>query len=186
VINTGGVEADRIARFMDPDSPFELDPIKGESYKFFGHKRTDIMLHGMNVYPTPKSVETPHGRHFTVGVHLTPTFKDTSYPPSIGSTITIGPRLTPVNDRDSWQGEVFSPEMFVKEVAAFFPGLRTEDLLWHQDGLQARLKGYSDFMIHSDPRNPNMISLLGIDSPGLTSCLAIASRVRETLNDLDI
>ena len=177
VINAAGVEADRIARLWNPDSPFELDPIKGETYKFYGHRRPDIMLQGMNVYPTPREVVTPHGKHFTVGVHLTPTFENSSYPPSIGSTVTIGPRLTPVKDRDAWSGRIFGPEMFVKEVRTFFPGLRVEDLLWHQDGLQSRLKGHPDFMIQSDPGHQNMINLLGIDSPGLTSCLAIGRRI---------
>ena len=186
VINAGGVESDRIVRLLDPESPFELDPIKGESYKFFGHKRPDIMLYHMNVYPTPKYVETPHGRHFTVGVHLTPTFQDLSYPPSIGSTVTIGPKLAPIRDRDSWCGPVFGPELFVKDVNSFFPGLKTEDLMWHQDGLQARLKGYPDFLIYPDSGYKNMISLLGIDSPGLTSCLAIARRVKTMTCELGL
>jgi L-2-hydroxyglutarate oxidase LhgO len=186
VINAGGVEADLIACLCDPDSPFELDPIKGESYKFFGHKRPDIRLHGCNVYPIPKSVETSHGRHFTVGVHLTPTFEDSAYPSTIGSTVTIGPKLVPVKDRNSSCSPVSGPGIFINEVKSFFPGLKEKDLLWHQDGLQARLKGYPDFIFHTDPRHKNMINLLGIDSPGLTSCLAIARRVKDITYDLGL
>lgn len=181
VINTGGADADRVARLLNPQSPYDLDPIKGEAYKFYGHKRPDLALKGMNVYPTPVSVITPHGRHFTVGVHLTPTFEDLSYPPSIGTTVTVGPRLVPVEDRDNW-AEISTPASeFTEKVAPYFPGIKNDDLSWYQSGLQARLKGYPDYVIESNPSCPNMINLLGIDSPGLTSCLAIANRVREIL-----
>lgn len=181
IINAGGADADRVARMLNPDSPYELDPIKGEAYKFYGHKRPELGLKGMNVYPTPVSVVTPHGRHFTVGVHLTPTFEDLSYPPSIGSTITVGPQLVSVEDRDSWT-EISTPAReFTEKVLPYFPGLKDDDLSWHQSGLQARLRDYPDFIIEPDPSCPYMINLLGIDSPGLTSSLAIASRIMEIL-----
>ena len=129
-------------------------------------------------------METPHGRHFTVGVHLTPTFGDLTYPPSLGTTVTVGPRLVPVADRDAWQGTPAPPEVFAERAQAYFPGLRTEDLVWHQAGLQARLKGYPDFVIRRDSRLPGVVHLLGIDSPGLTASLAIARRVSDLALDL--
>jgi len=182
IINAAGVEADRFARFLNPHSPYELDPVRGESYMFYGHKRPELRLNGMNVYPTPESVITPHGRHFTVGVHLTPTFGDLSFPPALGSTVTVGPRLVPVEDRDEWQGPPLPAKVFAERILPFFPGVREEDLIWHQAGFQARLKGYPDFVIKADPEQPHFINLLGIDSPGLTSCLAIARRVGEMVN----
>ncbi|MDP6180871.1 MAG: FAD-dependent oxidoreductase, partial [Desulfatiglandales bacterium] len=71
-----------------------------------------------------------------------------------------------------------------EKVQSFFPGLRENDLIWHQAGLQARLKGYPDFSIHSDPHYPHFINLVGIDSPGLTASLAIARRVAEMVDGL--
>jgi L-2-hydroxyglutarate oxidase LhgO len=53
-------------------------------------------------------------------------------------------------------------------------------------GLQARLKGYPDFVIKADSARSNFISLLGIDSPGLTSCLAIASEAGEMVDRLGL
>ena len=184
VINAGGVEADRLARLFNPHSPYELDPVRGESYKFYAHKRPELGLSGMNVYPTPESVITPHGRHFTVGAHLTPTFGDSPARPAMGSTVTVGPRLVPVKDRDAWSGPPSPAKIFANRVNPFFPGLREEDLIWHQAGLQARLKGYPDFVIETDSTNPHFINLLGIDSPGLTSCLAIARLVGEMVGDM--
>lgn len=184
VINAGGVDADRLAAVLNPDSPYELDPISGGSYKFYGHKRPELKVDRMNIYPTPDAVYTPYGKHFTVGVHLTPTFEDISYPPKLGSTVTVGPKLILLKDRQDLSGSCFGAEVFADKVCSYFPGLREEDLIWHQMGVQARLKGYPDFIISADSARPNFINLLGIDSPGLTSCLAIARRTGELVDML--
>ncbi len=186
VINTAGVDADRVAKLLNPKAPYALDPIRGDSYKFYGHKRSDLRVAGQNVYPTPEIVETPHGSHFTVGVHLTPTFEGLSYPPALGSTVTVGPRLVPVRDRHDLHGNPVPAGQFAAAIRPFFPGIRTEDLLWHQAGLQARLKDRPDFVIEPDPHDPRWINLLGIDSPGLTASLAIARRVGRMVDELGI
>jgi L-2-hydroxyglutarate oxidase LhgO len=179
IINAAGIDTDRLARMVNPSSTYELDPIRGDIYKFYGHKRPELALKGMNVYPTPVSVTTPYGRHFTVGIHLTPTIGNISYPPVLGSTITVGPKLVPIEDRTAWTGTPTPASLFSEKISSFFPGIHKDDLIWHQAGLQARLKEYPDFIIESDSSQPNMINLLGIDSPGLTSCLAIARRVKD-------
>ncbi len=186
VINAAGVDADMLAAILYPDSPYELDPVRGESYKFYGHKRPELKVNGMNIYPTPESVHTPHGHHFTVGVHLTPTFEDLSYPPVLGSTVTVGPKLVSVKDRGDLSSPPLSAGIFAEKVRSFFPGVREDDLIWHQAGLQARLKGYPDFIIAEDSAQPNFINLLGIDSPGLTSCFAIARRTGEMVERLGL
>jgi len=186
VVNAAGVEADRMARLINPDSPYELDPVRGESYKFYAHKRPELGLSGMNVYPAPEAVITSRESHFTVGVHLTPTFGDSSGRSAPGSTVTVGPRLVPVSDRDEWSGPPSPASIFAGRVNSFFPGLKKEDLIWHQAGLQSRLTGRPDFVIEADSANPRFINLLGIDSPGLTSCLAICGRVGEMVGELAI
>lgn len=184
VINAAGTEADRLARLFNPESPYELDPIKGESYKFYSHKRPGLELKGWNVYPTPETVITPEGRHFTVGVHLTPTFDELIYPPKTGTTVTVGPKLFPVQDRDDWHKDFSPAGVFYQKVKPFFPELKEQDLIRHQAGLQSRLKGYPDFMILSDPDHPGLINLLGIDSPGLTSSLALAGKIAKKVERL--
>jgi L-2-hydroxyglutarate oxidase LhgO len=185
VVNAGGLSAPRLAQWLDPRSPCEPDPIMGESYKFYSHKRPDLAVRGMNIYPTPETVVTPHGSHFTVGVHLTPTFGSLSMPPVLGTTVTVGPKLRPVMENGNSVSETPASE-FAQKVRPFFPGLRAEDLIWHQSGQQARLKRHPDFVIRSDSRYPRLINLLGIDSPGLTSCLAVARRVGDMVNALGI
>lgn len=184
VINAAGVDADHMARLFNSDSPYELDPVRGESYKFYAHKRPELKLEGNNIYPAPRSVVTPHGRHFTVGVHLTPTFEDLSYPARLGTTVTVGPKLVPVEDRDARTGTWLPAEIFAEKVQPFFPALRADDLIRHQAGVQARLKNSPDFVIENDAQYPQFINLLGIDSPGLTSCLAVARRAAGTVGRL--
>ena len=186
VINAAGVDADRLFRLFNPQSPYELDPVRGESYKFYGRKRPELRLNGMNIYPTPESVITPHDQHFTVGIHLTPSFGKHSYPPTLDSTVIVGPKLVPVEDRVSWSGTPVPAKILSEKVARFFPDIREEDLIWHQAGLQARLKKYPDFVVTADSSQPNFINLLGIDSPGLTSCLAIARQVTKMVDGLGL
>jgi L-2-hydroxyglutarate oxidase LhgO len=183
VINAGGVDADGMAKRLNPSSPYKLDPVRGESYKFYQHKRPELKITRRNIYPTPESVITPHGCHFTVGIHLTPTFEDLCYPPSLGSTITVGPKVVPVENRNDSSGNWSASKIFAEKVKTFFPSLKQEDLMWHQAGIQARLKDHPDFVIEPDPQYPQFLNLLGIDSPGLTACLAIARKVRRLVDD---
>jgi L-2-hydroxyglutarate oxidase LhgO len=184
MINAAGTDADLVSKSYDPSSSYELDPIIGESYKFYGHKRPELGLKGMNVYPMPQSVMTPHGLHFTVGIHLTPTFGELSFPLALGSTVTVGPKLVPIQDRNAVPGPFVDAKTFSEKVSPFFPGITQKDLIWHQAALQARLKGHPDFIIRAVSDSPNFINLLGIDSPGLTACLAIARRVKEMVGGM--
>jgi L-2-hydroxyglutarate oxidase LhgO len=176
-VNAAGLEADRIARFLNPDLRYERDPVRGESYKFYGNSRSQLRLLGKNVYPTPEIVVTPYGRHFTVGIHLTPTFEDRSYPPRLGATVTVGPKVVPAAEGERLAGDRTPASFFAARVQRYFPGLKEQDLSWYQAGVQARLKDDPDFVIRPDPVYPHFIHLLGIDSPGLTASLAIGRKV---------
>jgi len=176
-VNAAGLEADRIARTLNPDLRYERDPVRGESYKFYGNSRPQLKLLGRNVYPTPELVVTPYGRHFTVGIHLTPTFEDRSYPPRLGATVTVGPKVVPAAEGENVAGDRTPASFFAARVQRYFPGLTEEDLSWYQAGTQARLKDEPDFVIRPDPAYPHFIHLLGIDSPGLTASLAIGRKV---------
>ena len=186
VINVAGVDADRMAGRFNPDSSYELDPVRGESYKFYSHKRPELKLVRKNIYPTPELVVTPHGHYFTVGIHLTPTFADLSFPSFLGSTVIVGPKLVPVEDRNAWAGSWTPADVYAEKVRRFFPNLRDDDLTWHQAAIQARLKDFPDFVMEHDTQCPEFINLLGIDSPGLTSCLAVARRVAKMLDRIGI
>ena len=184
VINAAGVHAVDIARMVDPQIPIKPALIRGDSYKFYRNRRPQLFLHSMNVYPTPIVVDSPTGRHLTVGVHLTPTFDLIGGEISIGETVTIGPKLIPVAHFEDYNSTPVSPPEAFLENMAFFPDLTAADLEYHQGGIQARLDGYHDFYIKPDRNNSRVIHLLGIDSPGLTAAPAIAKYVNNLLKSV--
>jgi L-2-hydroxyglutarate oxidase LhgO len=182
IINAGGVHSVDIARMIDPQIPIKPALIRGDSYKFYRHRRPQLFLQGMNVYPTPIIVDSPTGRHHTLGVHLTPTFDMVNGKISVGDTVTVGPKLIPVNHFEDYNlTPVPPPESFLENMT-FFPNLTAADLEYHQGGIQARLDGHHDFYIKPDRNTNRVIHLLGIDSPGLTAAPAIAKYVSGMLN----
>jgi hypothetical protein len=70
---------------------------------------------------------------------------------------------------------------YIKEIHDFFPNLKAEDLRPRYAGIMAIVKGEDDFIIKKDDKYPNCIQLVGMDSPGFTSFLAIAKYVRNLI-----
>jgi hypothetical protein len=63
------------------------------------------------------------------------------------------------------------------------PWVTLADLQPGGSGIRAKLHGpdqrFADFLIQRDPVNGRVIQAAGIDSPGLTSCLAVGQRVAD-------
>ena len=197
LINSAGLYSDEVAKMLNSGSPYEMNPIKGESAKFYRTKREDISINGLNIYPVPFGYR-PDGQrlnvHFSqfqklyhegkinksVGVHLTPTLdiKGSNY--SIGDTVTIGPAYSKPDGKEDYK-PTRDEKYFLNMINPLFPYLKLEDIGLHQTGIRAKLKGRNDFVIERDPKYQNCVNLIGIDSPGLTSSLAIAKYVKQLL-----
>ncbi len=200
LINCAGLYSDEIAKMVNQDSPFVMNPVKGQAVKFYKTKQG--LETGMNVYPAPHGfymdtkdkAEIPFDEFQqllkegvvkkTVGVHLTPTFDLEGEEHVKGTTITVGPLLSPAKHKEDYafDGDV---QKFYDRVVSYFPNLKIDDVSPHQAGILAQvlkhngteLKPHSDFVIERDQKHPNCVNLVGIDSPGLTSSLAIAQYV---------
>lgn len=182
LVNCAGLYADQVARLVDPASPYQVDPVRGEAYRFYRGKRPELAMRGMNVYPTPQRVVTAQGSYFTVGVHLTPTLEPgPDGRPGLGPVVTVGPLNRGVDSREDLGGDYLPAGQFHERVKDFFPGLRQDDLEPFQAGIQARLVGHQDWVMEPSPQEPRCLNLLGIDSPGLTACLALAGEARSRL-----
>lgn len=78
-------------------------------------------------------------------------------------------------------------EAFYAEVRRYWPGLRDGALLPAYSGVRPKISGRdepaADFVIQgpADHGVSGLVNLFGIESPGLTSCLAIGEQVRHVL-----
>ena len=81
----------------------------------------------------------------------------------------------------------FTKKMIVNEILKYFPSFDINLLQPGYVGIRPIMnkkdKLMRDFIIHTaeDHRIPNLINLYGIESPGLTSSLALAEYVKELL-----
>ncbi len=197
MINAAGLYSDDIARMVNPYFAYSLDPVRGETAKFYKTKRNCLGMNGMNVYPVPYGF-LPSGERLdvtfeefkrlfeagrvmkSVGVHLTPTLEEIDGKSQISKTVTIGPAYVGNVSKTDY-APTRDEDYYLTSVQQFFPDLTIEDIALHDTGIRAKLKDHYDFVIEKDSKFPNCCNLVGIDSPGLTSSLAIAEYVRRMM-----
>jgi len=69
----------------------------------------------------------------------------------------------------------------VERARRYMPGLGVSDVELDYAGIMVHLKGVTDWIVRRDEGHPNLLQLLGIDSPGLTCCVEIGKLVRKML-----
>lgn len=182
VINSAGLYSDAVSKMIDPGWSRMLSPLRGEYYKFNRAKRENIRMNGLNVYPAPEYLMAGGERVMVVGIHLTPTFDMLAGGEiGIGDTVTVGPEFVPVTDREDHEGNRLPKEVFFEKARRYFPNLTSDDLSIDFSGIMANLGSGHDWVIERDAKHPNFIHLVGIDSPALTSSLAIARHVADMM-----
>lgn len=189
VINAAGLNSDKLVRQINKKFSYKLKYVKGE-YAKFNISRPELNVK-RNVYPVPQGI-FPTGERFIssfeefkrllsegrlnriLGIHLTPLIER--------ETITIGPAYSSIVETEDYK-PTLTEESYLEAITPFFPNLKLEDISLYQTGIQARVFGHPDFIIEKDEKIENLINLVGIDSPGLTSCLSIAKYVKKMLKN---
>ncbi len=183
VVNAAGLYSDSVARMIDPQFEPQIAPLRGEYYTFSRRRREELWLNAMNIYPVPCPLDVGGQQLRMVGVHLTPTFSmSRDGRVAIGDTVTVGPEFARATSKEDYEKDRLPAELFLQRAAGFFPGLGLDDLRLGFTGIMASLNVGKDFIIRPDDNHAGCIQLVGIDSPGLTCCLAIARRVRRLLS----
>lgn len=167
LINGGGLHASKIARAIDGLDPKFIPETGYAKGNYFSLSKRAPFTH--LIYPAPHT----HG----LGVHLTL---------DMAGAAKFGPDVEWV-DRIDYQVDARRGESFYAAIRTYWPDLPDGALQASYSGIRPKICGpndpAADFRIDGPDFHgvPNLVTLFGIESPGLTSSLAIADRVANML-----
>jgi L-2-hydroxyglutarate oxidase LhgO len=167
-----------IARQTGPTGPtrpgYKLHFLKGEYFRIGNGKNR--LVNGL-IYPVPDKYVTSLGVHVTI---------------DLDGGAKLGPNAIYLEDGVlDYSVDAGHRDAFYESARKFLPFIEPDDLHPDQAGVRPKLQKpgepFHDFVIkdETDAGLPGLINLVGIESPGLTACLAIAEYVEELLNIAD-
>ncbi len=168
VVNAAGLHAVALARRtegLDPKVLPQASYAKGNYFTLAGKAPFSRLI-----YPVPEAAG--------LGVHLTL---------DLGGQAKFGPDVQWVQDPADLVVDPRRGDAFYAEVRKYWPALPDGALQAGYAGMRPKINGpqeaAADFVVQGLQQHgvPGLVNLLGIESPGLTSCLAIAAEVRQRL-----
>ncbi|MEM8936580.1 MAG: NAD(P)/FAD-dependent oxidoreductase [Pseudomonadota bacterium] len=169
VINAAGLSSERVARSI-AGLPGETIPIlkfaKGQYFSYAGTAPFTRLIYPM---PAPDSV----------GIH---------YTRDMGGRAKLGPDITFVDEGTGYDVDRARRDVFARSARRYWPALDPERLTPDYAGVRPKIAGSGeegDFLIQGAHIHGARayIGLYGIESPGLTTCLAIANYVSMLARD---
>jgi L-2-hydroxyglutarate oxidase LhgO len=168
VVNSAGLQAPALAGKLEGPGRAQVPTAyfaKGSYFSLVGRSPFSHLI-----YPVPEAAG--------LGVHLTL---------DLGGQARFGPDVQWVDSPDDLQVEPQRGEAFYAEVRKYWPNLPQGALQPAYAGIRPKISGpgqpTADFCIQGpqDHGVPGWVNLFGIESPGLTSCLAIGDYVADLL-----
>lgn len=170
LINSAGLQASALAATFNGLAPTHVPQTRFAKGNYF-------LLQGRApfsrlIYPMPQAGG--------LGVHLTI---------DLGGQARFGPDVQWVDSAEDWVVDPARGNGFYAEVRRYWPGLADGALQPGYAGIRPKLnapeEAARDFLIQGPATHsvPGLINLFGIESPGLTSSLAIAEHVLAMLAD---
>ena len=159
LINAAGLWSDKIGNMINKDK-YKLMYYKGDYYT--ASKCKNIFSH--LIYPLPTD--------FSLGIHAVL---------DLEGNVGFGPNAYPVSEIDYANNDYYKKDFYnnIKK----YVDIDFEDLKIDFSGIRPKIScednSFQDFII--DYGNNNIVNLVGIESPGLTSSLSIAKEIKEKL-----
>ena len=163
VVNAAGLYADDVARMVGIDR-YRIHPCRGDYYRL----RTPARFLRL-IYPVKKKGAVGLGVHLTI---------------DLAGEYRLGPNAYYVDSKEDYSGGGGQEAAFAAAAGRILRGVTPEMISYESSGIRPKLRApdedrEKDFVISEDL--PRFINLVGIESPGLTSALAIAVEVGRRL-----
>jgi L-2-hydroxyglutarate oxidase LhgO len=176
LINCAGLHAHTVANNiigLPAHSRPQIRFIKGSYFSFSGRSPFRHLI-----YPVPDA------QHRGLGIHATL---------DLNGQCRFGPDIEEIAFPD-YRIDDSRRVQFAEAIRRYYPALDESRLHADYCGIRPRLQmrenstDFSDFMIQGADQHgmPGLFQLFGIESPGLTACLAIAEHISEQLQDMQL
>lgn len=173
LVNASGLQAVALMAAMAEFPPQALPPLRLAKGNYFSYQGKNPFRH--LVYPVPmgQPMTAPDAQHTGLGIHATI---------DLQGQLRFGPDVEMV-DVEDYQVDAQRKPAFVEAISRYFPALEAAKLQPAYAGIRPRLVTANgktpDFVFQTEAVHglPGLVNLFGMESPGLTACLAIAEHV---------